>query len=132
MDIVEPAPPPKPRNLRRRRSVRWRVKKHRPSQPTRAVLRRISLMMASNPTVEDINLVLFSLANISRQLAGRPLLLTPHSFSKWLPFGLRNSASVYAREMHKAAQGLQPASQFVGMMGRHPTLFMTSCATRIT
>jgi hypothetical protein len=30
----EPAPPPKPRNLRRRRSVRWRIKKRRPSQPT--------------------------------------------------------------------------------------------------
>ena len=65
-DTEEPAPPPMPRNLRRRRSVRWRVKKHRPSQPTRPVLRRISLMMASNPTVEDINLVLFSLANVSR------------------------------------------------------------------
>ena len=65
-DTEEPAPPPKRRNLRHRRSVRWRVKKHRPSQPTRAVLRRISLMMASNPTVEDVNLVLFSLANVSR------------------------------------------------------------------
>ena len=27
----ELAPPSKPRNLRRRRSVRWRIKKHRPS-----------------------------------------------------------------------------------------------------
>ena len=65
-DTGKPAPPPKLHCLRRRRSVRWRVKKHRPSQPTRAVLRRISLMMASNPTVEDVNLVLFSLANVSR------------------------------------------------------------------
>ena len=62
----ELAPPQKPCNLRHRRSVRWRVKKHRPSRPTRAVLRSISLMMASNPAVEDVNLVLFSLANVSR------------------------------------------------------------------
>ena len=114
------APPPKPHKLKRRRSIRWRIRKHRLSQPTRAVLRRIALMMASNPTVEDVNLVLFSLANISRQLAGGPPLPTSHSFSEWLPFGLRNSASIYAREMHKAAQGRQPTSRFVGMTGSHP------------
>jgi len=102
-DTEEPAPPPKPRNLRRRRSVRWRVKKHRPSQPTRAVLRRISLTMASNPAVEDVSLVLFSLANVSWQLAGGPPLAPPRSFSERLPFGLRNAASVYAREARKAA-----------------------------
>ena len=49
----EPVPPPKPR-----------------------------LMMASNPAVEDINMVLFSLANVSRQLAGGPPLPTPRSFSE--------------------------------------------------
>jgi len=79
-DTKEPAPPPKPHCLRHRRSVRWRIKKHRPSQPTRAVLRRISLMTASNPAVEDVNLVLFSLANVSRQLAGGPPLAPPRSF----------------------------------------------------
>ena len=101
----EPAPPPKPRDLRRGRSVRWRIKKRKPSQPTRAVLRRSALMMASNPAVEDINLVLFSLANVSRQLAGGPPLPMPRSFSERLPFGLQNAASVYAREARWAAQG---------------------------
>ena len=43
----EPVSPPKPRNLRRQRSVHWRIKKRRPSQPTHAVLHRIALMMAS-------------------------------------------------------------------------------------
>jgi len=113
--IEEPSAPTKPHDLRRRRSVRRRIKKRKPSQPTRAVLRRIALMMASNPAVEDVNLVLFSLANVSRQLARGPPLPTPRSFSERLPFGLRNSASVYAREVRKAAQGFQPASQFVGM-----------------
>ena len=72
-------------------------------------------MMASNSAVEDVNLVLFSLANISRQLAGGPPLSTPRLFTEQLPFGLRNTVSVYAREVRKAAQGFQPASQFVGM-----------------
>ena len=63
---TEEPPPPKTRIMRRRRSICWRIKKRRPSQPTRAVLRRIALMMASNPAVEDVNLVLFSLANVSR------------------------------------------------------------------
>ena len=67
-------------------------------------------MMASNPTVEDVNLVLFCLANISRQLMSGPPLQTPRSFSERLPFGLRNAVSIYAREARKAAQGFQPAS----------------------
>ena len=44
----------------------------------------------------------------------------PHLFSERLPFGLRNAASVYTREARKAAQGFQPASQFVGMMESYP------------
>ena len=52
----EPVPPPKSHKLRRRRSVHWRIRKRWPSQPTRAVLRHIALMMASNPAIEDVNL----------------------------------------------------------------------------
>ena len=84
------------------------------------MLRRIALMMASNPAVEDVNLVPFSLANVSRHLAGGPPLPTPRSFSERLPFGLCNTVSVYARELRKAAQGFQPASQFVGMTESYP------------
>ena len=84
------------------------------------MLRYIALMMASTPAVEDVNLVLFSLVNVSRQLAGGPPLPTPRSFSERLPFGLRNSASIYAQEMHKAAQGRQPITQFLGMTGSYP------------
>ena len=127
----ESVPPPKLHKLKRRWSIRWCIRKRKPSQPTRVMLRGIMLMMATNPVVEDVNLVLFSLANVSRQLAGEPPFPTPRSFSDQLPFGLRNSASIYAREMHKAAQGRQPTSRFVGMTGSHPTPFMTSCATRI-
>ena len=72
------------------------------------MLRLIALMMASNHAVEDVNPVLFSLANVSRQLAGGPPLPTPSSFSERLPFGLHNIVSAYAREAHKAAQRFQP------------------------
>ena len=74
------------------------------------MLHRIALMMASNPAAEDVNLVLYSLANISRQLAGGPPLPPPHSFSERLSFGLRNFAGTYARETHKVIRGYQPTS----------------------
>ena len=84
------------------------------------MLHRIALMMVSNPATEDVNLVLYSLANVSRQLAGGPPLPPPRSFSEWLPFGLRNSADTYVRKTHKAMRGYQPASQFMGMAGSYP------------
>ena len=84
------------------------------------MLRRIALMMASNPAVEDVNLVLFSLANVSRQLASGLPLLTPRSFSERLPFGLRNASSVYVWETRKAAQAFEPTSRFVGMTESYP------------
>ena len=56
--VEEPAPPPKLHKPKRRRSIRWRIRKRRPSQPTRMVLRRIALMMATNLAAEDVNLVL--------------------------------------------------------------------------
>ena len=77
-------------------------------------------MMASNLATEGVNLVLYSLVNASRQLMGGPPLPSPRSFSERLPFGLRNSAGTYAREMHKAMHGHQPTSQFAGMAGSYP------------
>jgi hypothetical protein len=117
----ESAPPPKLLKLKRRRSIRRRIRKRKPSQPTRAVLCRIALMMASNPTAEDINLVLYSLANVSRQLTGGPPLQPPCSFSEQLPYGLHNSAGTYARETRKIMHGHQPTTQFVRMAGSYPT-----------
>jgi hypothetical protein len=87
---------------------------------SRVVLRRIALMMASNPAAEDVNLVLYSLANVSPQLAGGPLLPPPHSFSEQLPFGLRNSADTYIWEMRRTMRGHPPTSQFVDMVGSYP------------
>ena len=84
------------------------------------MLRCIVLMMASNPAAEDINLVLYSLANVSRQLAGRPPLPPPRSLSEQLPYSLCNSAGTYAREMRKVMHGHQPTSQFVGIARSYP------------
>ena len=91
--------------LKCRRPIRRRIRKHKPSQPTRAVLRRIALMMVSNPAAEDVNLVLYSLAYDSQQLVSGPPLSPPRSFSKLLPYGLRNSAGTYARETCKVMHG---------------------------
>jgi hypothetical protein len=84
------------------------------------VLRRIALMMASNPAAEDVNLVLYSLTNVSRQLASRPPLPPARSFSEQLPFGLRNSVETYAQKTDKAMRGHQPASQFMCITGSYP------------
>ena len=65
-------------------------------------------------------MVLFSLANVSRQLVGGLPLPTPCSFSERLPFGLHNAASVYVWETRKAAQVFQPTSRFVGMTESYP------------
>jgi hypothetical protein len=116
----ESAPPPKLPKLKRWRSISWRIRKRKPSQPTRVVLRRIALMMASNPAAEDVNLVLYSLANVSRQLAGGPLLPPPRSFFERPTFGLRDSVGTYVRETHKIMRGHQPTLQFVGMAGSYP------------
>ena len=77
-------------------------------------------MMASNSAAEDVNLVLYSLANIVRQLAGGPPLPPPRSFSERPAFGLRNSADMYVRETHKIMREHQPTQQFVGMAGSYP------------
>jgi hypothetical protein len=84
------------------------------------VFRRIALMMASNLAAEDINLVLYSLANVSPQLAGGPPMLPPRSFSERPVLVLRNSAGTYVRVTHKIMRGRQPTPQFVGMAGSYP------------
>ena len=72
------------------------------------MLCRIALMMASNPATEDVDLVLYSLANVSRQVVGGPPLPPPRSFSERPAFGLRNSADAYVWEMYKIMRGRQP------------------------
>jgi hypothetical protein len=84
------------------------------------VLRHIAVMMASNPAAQDVDLVLYSLANVSRQLVGGSQLPSPRSFSKRPAFGLLNSADTYVRETHKLMRGRQCTPQFVDMTGSYP------------
>ena len=93
--LDEPAPLPKLPRLTRRRSSHRRIKKCRPSRPTCAVLRHIALMIASNPAAEDVDLILYSLANVSRQLTSGTLLPPPYSTPEQLGFSLANSVDTY-------------------------------------
>ena len=63
---------------------------------------------------------LLSGQRLSAARGGGPPLPTPRSFSERLPFGLRNAASVYAREVRKATQGSQSTPQFVDMTESYP------------
>ena len=96
------------------------------------MLRRIALMVASNPAAEDVDLVLYSLANVSRQLARGTPLSPPHSPRKLIMFVLVNSADTYVQDAHRTMREHQPAHQLVGMTGSYPASpSTTSYSTRI-
>ena len=122
--------PSKPIRLRRRRVLCPRTRKRRPSQPVRAVLRHIELMMDSNPAVEDVDMVLYSLANVSRLLKGGPPLPPPQSPPGSFVFGQANSASTCVRETRKTMREHRSTSRLVGMTEGYPTLSTTSCVMR--
>ena len=96
------------------------TRKRRPSRPMRVVLWRIALMMASNPAAEDVDMVLYSLANISRQLRGGPplppLQLPPAPFV----FGQANSANTYAQEAREIMREHRSVTQLVGITEVYP------------
>ena len=52
-------------------------------------------MIASNPAAEDVDLILYSLANVSRQLTSGTLLPPPYSTPEHLWFSMVNSMDTY-------------------------------------
>jgi hypothetical protein len=74
-----------------------------------ALARRIELMLSDNPSASNMDLLLFSLRNIFRQLSKGTLLSLPRSPHGRSLFGLTNAASVYSKELRRGL--LQPPPQ---------------------
>jgi hypothetical protein len=90
---------------------------------TDALARRIELMLHANPSESKLDLLLFSLCHIFRQLFGRTSLSPPRSLHGRSLFGLTNSTSVYARELQKIMSPRPPVTEFMGMTGYGAALF---------
>jgi hypothetical protein len=87
---------------------------------TEALERRIELMLGANPSASNMDLLLFSLRNIFRQLSEGTPLSPPRSLRGQSPFGLTNTASFYARELRRGLPQPPPATEFMGMTGYSP------------
>ena len=106
-DTSEPIPlPPRPIRLRRCRVLHPCTRKCR--------LRCIALMMASKPAAEDVDMVLYLLANVSQQLRGGPPLPPPQSPPAAFVFGQANPMNTYVQEARGTVRERRSATQLVG------------------
>ena len=86
-------------------------------------------MMASNPAAEDVDLVLYLLAIVSRQLRSGSSLLPPRSPPGPFVFGQANSASTHVRETRRTMRERHSASRLVGVTEGYPDLLCESVLT---
>jgi hypothetical protein len=73
--------------------------------------------------MSDVDLLLFLLRNIFRQLSGGTPLSPPRLLHGRFLFGLTNTAGVYARELWKIMSRPLLTIEFVGMTGYSPASF---------
>jgi hypothetical protein len=78
------------------------------------------LLLVPCPAAEDVDLILYSLANVSRELTGGTPLSTPCPSREHAAFGLVDFADTYVQEVHRTMRERQPTPLFVSMAGSYP------------
>lgn len=81
-----------------------------------ALALRIKSVLGMSPMVNDVDTIMYSLANIFSQLSGGASLSPPCSPRAWLPFGLASPTDAYARGLWRVMTSFLHPCEFVGMV----------------
>jgi hypothetical protein len=89
----------------------------------KALASRIEHLLGTDPSPEDVDIIVYSLFNTFRQLSGGPPLEPPNSWRSPFPFGLENAVAVIVREVRAVMPAPPAVAEFVAMAGRLPASF---------